>query len=103
MNLKEGVDYMNCRVIGGTVQFKKLRTGLSEKDYDLGKAYCWLNLLKQYSGRPVKWGKPTRNGTSVKFETFKNEADMKQALGELRGYIEFLNGKYPDLEMTLEA
>jgi uncharacterized protein Smg (DUF494 family) len=87
-------------VIGGKIVQKNLTHKIDEETYDIGKAYFWMQLLKD-GMRPKKWLKPNSKGTSVNFATISNKEEMNTAYGEFEGYLKFVNEKHDtDLEIV---
>jgi hypothetical protein len=75
-------------VIGGKMQFSKLTLNLlkkNEREYLTGKAICWLNMMND-GMNPVRWNKPNKNGTGVKFEAINNQYEYDKALIDLQAF-----------------
>jgi hypothetical protein len=90
-------------VTGGKIIQKKLTHKIDEETYAIGKAYFWMQLLKD-GMRPKKWLKPNSKGTSVNFEMISSKEDKEIAFGEFKGYLNFVNDKHKtDLHIVEEG
>lgn len=79
----------NCK----EVHFSYMTTTLHEGIYELFKIKYWSTLLMK-NEKPVKWLKPTENGTRVLVSPINSIVDLIIARKELRKYIEFVNNRY---------
>lgn len=90
------------KAIGGKINQKALTNKLqkeNEKEYSIGKVVFWLKMINDMM-KPVRWNKPTKNGTAVKFEYIHYKETYEIAMGELKGFIKHVNDTY-DLDLTL--
>ena len=93
-----------ARVTGGKIVSQPLTLKLQkedEKEYAIGKAVVWLNLLNG-GMKPRRWNKPNKNGTLITFDTINSQEELETGYGELEGYVNFVNKTYgTDLEVGL--
>lgn len=90
------------RISGGKMISKPLTLKLqkeNEKEYATGKVVVWLKMLND-GMKPRRWNKPNKNGTAITFDGIHSQEDYETGLGELEGYISFVNKKY-DLDLKL--
>ncbi|WP_433958867.1 hypothetical protein [Cytobacillus horneckiae] len=94
------------RVTGGKKNFTLLTLKLQKddlKEYEVAKVINWLNMLNK-GQKPVRWNKPNKNGTAVRFETIQDQRGYDVALGELEGYITSVNREQgTDLSLNKES
>lgn len=90
----------NISILGGQMNYPKLNTSLSGKDYDAAKLHLWLHMLKEMK-RPKRWLKKSKNGTKVNFEMIKNQDDYDNGLSEAKAYMEQIN-LFHGFEFVLE-
>ncbi|MCC3381942.1 hypothetical protein ACFQ5D_18095 [Paenibacillus farraposensis] len=91
---------MNLSIIGGQLQYPRLKSSLDQKEYDIGKAFIWMDMLKSRH-RPTKWLKPNRRGTKVDFEFIATNEGLQVAQDEFEVFLEQINRKHgTDFELT---
>lgn len=77
------------RVVGGKIVFRSMTLKL-QKDkpgmYDMKKVFAWRQLL-QDGMKPVKWLKPNKNGTGVKFTSFESIEDFQESMKQLEEFV----------------
>lgn len=91
--------------LGGKIIQKLLTLKLkteNDKEYSVGKVVFWLNMIND-NMKPVRWNKPNKNGTSVKFDYIHDKETHEIAMGELKGFMNYVNETYNlDLTFTKE-
>ncbi|SFE11037.1 hypothetical protein SAMN04487969_101104 [Paenibacillus algorifonticola] len=87
------------KVVGGTILYDKLTSLSDEKMRDVAKAHIWLQMLKDIQV-PVKWSRPYKHGTKIKFNFPQSQKEWDDSLAELKGYIVTVNEKH-DLDMSI--
>lgn len=81
------------------MNYPGLTNKVSPKEYAIAKVHLWLELLN-HGKRPVRWTKPTRNGTNVTFNIIRTQLEYDNGLKELQDYINRVNEEF-DLDITL--
>ncbi|MFC8686337.1 hypothetical protein [Brevibacillus porteri] len=95
----------NFRVLGGEKNFIAMTSDLAkdEEAYAVVKAYAWFEMIKGKM-KPVRWYKPTKKGTRVKFEMIASQEAYYTSYGEFEGYLKHINQKYGlSLEVTPDS
>ncbi|SCW85882.1 hypothetical protein SAMN04487970_10749 [Paenibacillus tianmuensis] len=88
------------RIIGGRIQQKKLTSSLDERVFAAGKAHIWLSMLKDKMV-PVRWYKPNKNGTKIKFIYPQTQKEWDDSFSELKAFIATTNEKH-GMDMRIE-
>lgn len=94
----------NFRVLGGEKNYGSMTNDLAKDEaaYAAVKAYAWFDMLKGKM-KPVRWYKPTKRGTRVKFEMITTQEVYDTSFGEFEGYLKHVNEKYGlMLEVTVD-
>ncbi|AVF28806.1 hypothetical protein [Paenibacillus larvae] len=82
------------RIRDGRLINKSLNTTLEHGVYDAAKAFVWVGMINQ-GCFPIKWLKPTKQGTKIDYVCFQNQDEAEiaatEAFGELDKYIKHVN------------
>ncbi|GEC93802.1 hypothetical protein [Brevibacillus brevis] len=92
----------NFRVLGGEKNYSGMTSELAKDEaaYAGVKAFAWFDMLKGKM-KPIRWYKPTKKGTRVKFEMIASQEIYDTSYGEFEGYLKHINEKYSlGLEVT---
>ncbi|ALA12323.1 hypothetical protein Sneaky_63 [Paenibacillus phage Sneaky] len=94
------------RIRDGCLINKRLNTTLERGVYDAAKAFVWVGMINQ-GCFPIKWLKPTKQGTKIDYVCFqsKDEADRAadEAFDDLDKYIKQVNQVHGlNIELDIE-
>lgn len=102
MTTKTNEDQPRLIVISGQIDYTKLNTTLDPKEYAIGKAGVWTQMLNK-GNRPKKWLKPRKKGTKVNFVVMQTEDEFDEAFEELRSYLTAVKEEHGvDIKLTLK-
>lgn len=84
---------MKVSVVGGQKHFPNMTNKYSDRNYAMGKAQAWMNMLND-GMKPTRWLKPNAKGTKVNFDSIKTKEEYDEGLSELQEYLNGINEKF---------